>query len=269
MIIKDFLRPVHTQSVWCLTLTDMTEWHNISISENILQSVRWLLVVIFWAFADRKCTLGSGAVTVSSLTRARTVHHDSACCSTKKILCVPDRSGRRRLDSACLLVTSFLPSCENIIWATLFTANISADCPQFAAVNFPNPTSPPVCNLDIADRPGDNKVQDTTDTSCKRNWRLCKRSIDMVKCHLSHSWLHKHEIASSYLDTRPALVACKCLNQSNSQCRLYISHPTDFQWILIVGGQNWNDCVIITFRKWQECRQWTGPAHCSTNFLGP
>ena len=68
-----------------------------------------------------------------------------------------------------LLVTSFLPSCENIIWATLFTANISADCPQFAAVNFPNPTSPPVCNLDIADRPGDNKVQDTTDTSCKRN----------------------------------------------------------------------------------------------------
>lgn len=27
--------------------------------------------------------------------------------------------------------------------------------------------------------------------------------------------------------------------------------------------------VSSSVRKWQECRQWTGPAHCSTNFLGP
>ena len=37
------------------------------------------------------------------------MHHDSACCSTKKILCVPDRSGRRRLDSgSCWSPPSYL-----------------------------------------------------------------------------------------------------------------------------------------------------------------
>ena len=114
-----------------------------------------------------------------------------------------------------------LPCAAKYLSDLYLAGNISADWTDggLNLLRSTGPVQPPTWILLSSreeEEEGEDKVQGRVSCYVIRSILTWSSTTSPSLSPLSHSWLHKHEIASSFLDTPDlAMSACKCLNQIN------------------------------------------------------